>query len=185
MLTKTSKSNKKQLFSEVYQAYYSPFCLYAHRFINDFSTCKDIVSEVFVNIWDKVDEKDLASDSIVAYLKVSVRNRCYNHIKRQSTQCNCSLEKEKSPIYADHPDDIYTLNELYQRLYDILEQLPKQEMLVFTKSVFEGKTHNEIANELNISVRSVNRYKQKTIHLLQQRMKEFMPLLTFYFILKH
>ena len=74
----------------------------------------------------------------------------------------------------------------YNRIttYTILEKLPKQEMLVFTKSFFEGKTHTIIAEELNISLRSVNRYKQKTLDLLRSEMKDFLTLISFYYLLK-
>lgn len=185
MLTTTSTKNKKELFSEVYQTYYSPFCLYAHRFIDDISTCKDIVSEVFITIWDKVDATDLASESIIAYLKVCVRNRCFNHIKQECARKTQPIEiEEKLPIYVKTPDDIYTLNELYEKLDTLLKKLPKQQMLIFTKSFFEGKTHSVIAEELNISLRSVNRHKQKTLELLRSEMKDFLTLISFYYLLK-
>ncbi len=45
-----------------------------------------------------------------------------------------------------------------------------------------GKTHAEIAEELNLSVKSINRYKQKTMELLQNELKEYMPLLVFMLI---
>ena len=40
-----------------------------------------------------------------------------------------------------------------------------------------GKTYAEIAEELHISVKSVNRYKQKTIELLRSELKDYLPLL--------
>lgn len=45
------------------------------------------------------------------------------------------------------------------------------------KSFFEGKTHAEIAEEMNLSVKSINRYKQKTMELLRNELKDYMPLL--------
>ena len=49
------------------------------------------------------------------------------------------------------------------------------------KSFFEGKTHAEIAEEMNLSVKSINRYKQKTMELLRNELKEYMPLLLLLF----
>jgi len=49
------------------------------------------------------------------------------------------------------------------------------------KSFFEGKTHVEIAEEMNLSVKSINRYKQKTMELLRNELKDYLPLLLLLF----
>lgn len=48
---------------------------------------------------------------------------------------------------------------------------------VFTKTFVEGKKQEEIAKELDISVKSVNRYKQKTLEILRSELKDYLPLL--------
>ena len=55
---------------------------------------------------------------------------------------------------------------------------------VFIESFFKGKTHAEIAEELKISVKSVNRYKQKTIDYLRSELKEYMFILLLFLITK-
>ena len=67
-------------------------------------------------------------------------------------------------------------------LYEILNKLPENYRTVFIKSFFEGKTHTEIAEEMNLSVKSINRYKQKTMELLRNELKEYMPLLLLLFL---
>ena len=71
----------------------------------------------------------------------------------------------------------YTLDEMYRMLYGTLNKLPESYRIVFIESFFKGKTHTEIAEELNLSVKSVNRYKQKTLEFLRNELKEYMPLL--------
>lgn len=85
--------------------------------------------------------------------------------------------KKKAPIYEIEPDSVYTLDELYRMLYNTLNKLPENYRTVFIKSFFEGKTHTEIAEEMNLSVKSINRYKQKTMELLRNELKDYMPLL--------
>ena len=67
-------------------------------------------------------------------------------------------------------------------LYETLNKLPENYRTVFIKSFFEGKTHTEIAEEMNLSVKSINRYKQKTMELLRNELKEDMPLLLLLFL---
>lgn len=71
---------------------------------------------------------------------------------------------------------------LYRMLYETLNKLPENYRTVFIKSFFEGKTHTEIAEEMNLSVKSINRYKQKTMELLRNELKEYMPLLLLLFL---
>ena len=75
------------------------------------------------------------------------------------------------------PDSVYTLDEMDRMLYGTLNKLPESYRIVFIESFFKGKTHTEIAEELNLSVKSVNRYKQKTLEFLRNELKEYMPLL--------
>ena len=61
-------------------------------------------------------------------------------------------------------------------LYETLNKLPENYRTLFMMSFFEGKTHAEIAEEMNLSVKSINRYKQKTMELLRNELKDYLPL---------
>ncbi len=171
-----SDHGKEQEFKQLYNEYYAPFCLYAKRFIDDKSTREDIVSDVFVSLWNKMDVSELNAETLLGYIKVCIKNNCLNYLKHQEHEWNyMEMMHEKAPIYENEPDNIYTLNELYQMLYETLDKLPEQYRTVFIESFFNGKTHAEIAEEMNISVKSVNRYKQKTIDLLRLSLKDYLP----------
>lgn len=173
-----SGRNKEQAFKELYEEYYAPFCLYAKRFIEDKETREDIVSDVFTSIWGKIDTFDLQSDTALGYIKMCVRNSCLNFLKHQECEWNYAENiQKKAPVYETEPDSVYTLDELYKILYETLNKLPENYRIVFMKSFFEGKTHVEIAEEMNLSVKSINRYKQKTMELLRNELKDYMPLL--------
>lgn len=172
-----SKQTKERAFKQLYEEYYAPFCLYAKRFIDDREAREDIVSDVFTLLWDKIDSLDFQSSTALAYIKMCVRNSCLNYLKHQEYEWNyAETLQKKDPIYATEADSIFTLNELYSMLYATLNKLPDNYRTVFMKSFFEGKTHSEIAEEMNLSVKSINRYKQKTMELLRSELKDFLPL---------
>ena len=178
------KQTKERAFKQLYEEYYAPFCLYAKRFIDDKETREEIVSDVFTSLWYKLDTDsfDLQSDTALGYIKMCVKNSCLNYLKHQ--ECEWSYAEniqKKAPIYETEPDSVYTLDELYRMLYETLNKLPENHRTVFMKSFFEGKTHAEIAEEMNLSVKSINRYKQKTMELLRNELKEYMPLLLLLF----
>lgn len=175
-----SKKPKEHVFKQLYEEYYAPFCLYAKRFIDDKDVREDIVSDVFTSLWDKmdVDSFDLESNTALAYIKMCVKNSCLNYLKHQEYEWSyAEIIQKKAPIYETEPDSVYTLDELYRMLYETLEKLPENYRTVFMKSFYEGKTHVEIAEEMNLSVKSINRYKQKTMELLRNELKDYLPLL--------
>ena len=79
---------------------------------------------------------------------------------------------------------LFRSNELYDMLFKALERLPQNYRIVFTKNFFEGKTHAEIAEELNLSVKSINRYKQKTMDMLRKEFKEYLPVLLYLIVVQ-
>lgn len=175
-----SKYNKEHAFKQLYEEYYAPFCLYAKRFIDNKDIREDIVSDVFTSLWDKMDSEsfDLQSNTVLGYIKMCVKNSCLNFLKHQEYEWNyAEIILKKAPIYETEPDSVYTLDELYRMLYETLEKLPENYRTVFMKSFYEGKTHVEIAEEMNLSVKSINRYKQKTMELLRNELKDYLPLL--------
>lgn len=107
-----------------------------------------------------------------------VKNSCLNFLKHQEYEWNyAEIIRKKTPVYETESDSVYTLDELYRMLYETLNKLPDNYRTVFIESFFKGKTHTEIAEELNLSVKSVNRYKQRTIELLRNELKDYLPLL--------
>lgn len=180
----SSKQPKEQAFKQLYEEYYAPFCLYAKRFVDDKEAREDIVSDVFASLWDKLDSDsfDLQSDTALGYIKMCVKNNCLNFLKHQEYEWSYAENiQKKAPIYESEPDSVYTLDELYRMLYETLTKLPENYRNVFMKSFFEGKTHVEIAEEMNLSVKSINRYKQKTMELLREELKDYLPLLLLLF----
>lgn len=175
-----SIKSKERLFRELYSRYYPSFCLYARRFLTDATVCEDIVSEVFTNMWNRIGSIDLDSAACVAYIKMSVKNSCLNYLKhhRHKTAYEDSL-KNLDEAMAAGPDSVYSLEELYRVLHETLENMPPEYRSVFLKSFVEDKTQAEIAAELNLSEKSINRYKKKTLELLKKELKDFLPLLLF------
>ena len=184
-----SRQTKERAFKQLYEDYYAPFCLYAKRFVDDKEVREDIVSDVFTSLWDKLDTDsfDLQSETALGYIKMCVKNSCLNFLKHQEYEWSYAENiQKKAPYtfaarermyeYETETDSVYTLDELYRMLYETLNKLPENYRTVFMKSFFEGKTHAEIAEEMNLSVKSINRYKQKTMELLRNELKDYLPL---------
>lgn len=167
-------NENERYFQKLYEDYYAPFCLYAKHFIKDQALREDIVSDVFVSLWQKRDELELKPETSLAFIKMCVRNNCLNHLKHQSYEDDYAENyKQTSSLYEQSPDTILNLDELYEQLCKGIEQLPEDYKTVFIKHFFEGKTRAEIAEEMKLSVKSIDRYKQKGILTLQQEFRKY------------
>ncbi len=173
-------NTKKQEFKQLFETYYAPFCLYAKRYIKEDELREDLVSDVFATLWSKRDDIELQAETTIAYIKVCVRNGCLNYLKHLNYETNYVEQcLNNEPQYATSPDCIYTLKELYHILNESLNALPENYRTVFIKSFYEGKKLSEIASEMNISIKSVDRYKAKVMQELTKELKDYLPLLLF------
>ncbi len=168
-----TEQNKEQIFKRLFEEYYAPFCIYAKRYIDDPNIRQDIVSEAFASLWENINTFDIDNKTIIGYIKVCVKNRCINYLKHLNHQMDFAEQNLlQTPIYETDPDSIYTKEEMYKMLYDALEHLPSNYKKVFIESFFGNKTREEIAFEMNISIKTAGRYKQKALELLRKELKD-------------
>ena len=169
-------------FRYLFEHYYPSLCLFAKRFIDDRETREDIVQEVFFRLWDKRKQITVTS-SAQNYLLTSVRNLCLNYLRRQETQ-----QPFEESLF-DQPDDeegdrLIQLRELEEQLAQALAQLPPEYRLAFELNRMEGKSLEEVAQRMGVSTRTVERYRDKAIALLQTELKEYLPLFLLLFAMK-
>ena len=159
------KQDDKQAFTRLFHAYYKDLVLFGGTYIPEKSTCEDIVQNIFLKLWN--DRKTLEiENSLKSYLLKAVRNYCLDELRHRR-------------IIDEHV--AYELNsDLCRQLKNALEQLPPQEREVFEMSRLENIKYQEIANRLNISVRTVEVRISKALKQLRILLKDFYLLLFFF-----
>ena len=164
-------------FRKLFELFYQPLCLYAKRYIDEQWICEDIVQDVFALLWRKRKEVDIKI-SIRSFLVVSVKNLCIDHLrKKMRMEQYRDLVSRKAIIFHPVSDDVYLLTELQFLLEKALQKLPQTYRTVFEMNRFEGKNFDEIANILDISIRTAKRYKSQVIETLKKELKDYLPLL--------
>ena len=169
-------------FRYLFEHYYPSLCLFAKRFIDDRETREDIVQEVFFRLWEKR-KQITVTGSAQNYLLTSVRNLCLNYLRRQETQ-----QPFEESLF-DQPDDeegdrLIQLRELEEQLAQALALLPPEYRLAFELNRMEGKSLEEVAQRMGVSTRTVERYRDKALALLQTELKEYLPLFLLLFAMK-
>lgn len=159
-------------FRLIFGEYYDPLCKYAFTLVTDHDVAEDIVQEVFVRIWEK-HQAVIQSPQVRAYLYRAVRNTCFNHLGAQkkmpvSSLSNTALEEEDTLAWSVEEeyenDDIPNYRELLKKGID---QLPEKCKEVFLLSRSGHLSNQEIADNLGISVKTVNNQTWKAMKLLK------------------
>ncbi len=172
------KTNPDKGFEMLFRRYYKPLCNHAVRFVYSKEIAEDVVSEVFVNFWKKKHYENVSS-SYRAYLYQAVRNTIYNHLKSEFGKKNNhglyvdNVGKEKE-LEFDTPQRILLFDELYQKIEQSVEAFPPQCQKVFLLSRFEGKKNREIAEELNIKIKTVEAHMMKALSMLKNSLSDYL-----------
>lgn len=172
-------SARKEIFKNLYMTYSSSLFVYARRYVENPEVREDIVCDVFARLWLKGERFILNQDTALAFLKTSVRNACLNHIRSRNSANNFAAHQVSVPSYADSPEAIYTLDEMYAMLYDAIDKLSEAEKAVFHESFMMGKKQAEIAKQLGVSTKTVERYRKKILDFLKNELKDNLPVIAF------
>lgn len=165
----------------IFKEYYPFLCSFAKKYVHDIDACKDIVHNVFLNLWQKQDSIDL-DQPIKPYLFKSVHNRCLNYLRDQKKIVRHDLvtNSEEVPAYIESRDFLEE-SELQSRILQALENLPEKCRKIFHKNRFEGKKYSEIAELEGISVKTVEAQMSKALKLLREELSDY--LIIFYFFM--
>jgi RNA polymerase sigma-70 factor, ECF subfamily len=163
-------------FEKIFKIYYKPLCHYAYSFLNDGAEAEEVVQNTFVKIWERRSTIQVQT-SVKAYLYSMVRNSCLNVIKH---------EKVKKEFAKDHQyisetsrpvvEEKMISNDLESKIYEAMRALPEQCRLVFQLSRFEELKYQEIADQLEISVKTVENQMGKALKMMRLHLKEYLVL---------
>lgn len=177
LLWSISANDDKEAFRSLFDYYYIPLCMYAKRYIEDKSEREDIVQDVFSSVWEKRKSVEIHI-SAKNYLITSVKNHCINYLRKQGYLHEYQNKIiEKAPVYADNMEELYNLQELQELLEKALKKIPEEYRIAFTMSRMEGKSSAEIAEVMGISVRTVERYRNRAVEILKDDLKDYLPLI--------
>ncbi|MBV5311954.1 MAG: RNA polymerase sigma-70 factor [Prolixibacteraceae bacterium] len=179
------KEGNSLAYEELFKQTYPRLLGYCSLFIHNQSQANDLVQECFVRLWEKRSTIS-ASQSVESLLFVMLRNRCLNYLRDQKLHVfdkNINLVGENELQHLYQLDfagkEEKTLEEkLIEAIRESVEKLPEKRKLVFVKTKVEGKKNKEVATELNISVKAVEKHLHQAKEQIRKEMLLKFPLLS-------
>lgn len=166
------KNGDEKSFEILFHKYYKFLCQYAAKIINDDSAAEEIVQDFFVKIWEKRETLNIET-SVKNYLFRSVKNLCINYIQHNKTKYNYAKKviSEIENNFSD--DDSFPETELSQKIEESINSLPEKRKEIFRLSRQEGLKYQEIAEKLNISIKTVETQMSLAIKTLRDKLKNY------------
>ncbi len=160
----------ESFFRELFEKEYGNLCRYAMSYMQDSHLAEDVVQETFIRIWEQ--KRDLiTSPQVKFYLITAVRNNCISALRKQNTRGEVLMEA--TPDAPPEPfitsrQHYEQLNEQKKKIADALNQLPPKCKEVFLLIKMQGLSYKQVAESLDISVKTVENQMGKAIKILRE-----------------
>lgn len=170
--------NNLNKFEILFRELFKPLCSFSIKYVGDLDDAKGLVHEVFVSVWEKMDT--LPADlNYKSYLYTAVRNRSLNFIRDRKKHVMLEHVAERDLAEANDP---MVAAELAREIEMAIASLPEKCRMVFELSRSEGLKYAQIAEKMEISIKTVEAQMSKALSVLREHLKEFISLLIFLFI---
>ena len=160
-----SPARREQQFEQLFYSEYDRMYRAAHILLGNEDEAKDVVQDVFVQLWTGT--SPLRKESITAFLLTCVRNRCLNIIAhRQTEQKAMQLLTPETVNEGSHDDELVEVIKTY-----IDEQLTPQTSRIIQMRYYEEQSYKEISQSLGVSLSAINKHIVQGMRKLRSTFK--------------
>ncbi|MEZ5104093.1 MAG: RNA polymerase sigma-70 factor [Draconibacterium sp.] len=166
-------ADDKIAVNELYEKYSARLYHFAFGYLKSEPDALDIVQEVFVNLWNN--RKNLKKDSnLDAYLFTIARNTIISVFRKKLSE-KAYLEDLRNKVVGNSIDTESKVNYnlLVEKIQQLIEQLPPQRKRIYIMCKEKGYTNQSVADELNISLKTVEDHMTKARKFLKENLSEY------------
>ena len=168
--------DKEVVFEKVFKEHFKALHAYAYTILKDEDDAEEIVQNVFFKLWEKREQMNEIS-SLKAYLYRATYNESLNFLKHTKVRAAYETYIKSSMSEGDNAADKLGVKELQQKINKALNELPEQCRTIFQMSRFEEMKYREIAEQLKLSVKTVENQMGKALRVLREKLADVLPTL--------
>lgn len=157
-------------FQQVFNAYYESLCRYAFTILKDSDEVEDIVQSLFLKIWEKRERLDI-KNTIRSYLFKAVYHQCINQLEHRTVKLKHQMHTTHEMQSESQLPDTFP-HELEENIIAAINGLPAQCRSIFMMSRYGELRYAEIAQQLNISVNTVENQISKALKILRLKLRD-------------
>jgi RNA polymerase sigma-70 factor, ECF subfamily len=162
-------------FEQVFKMHYKNLHAYACSILKDEVAAEEMVQNVFFKLWERTEHLSI-NGSLVAYLYRAVNNESLNYLKHQKVRAaHGKFVVYRGEGHTENASGALQTKELEARLQIAMNELPEQCRTIFQMSRFEELRYREIADQLGLSIKTVENQMGKALKLLRQKLADLLP----------
>lgn len=169
------RKRDKAIFDFIFNYYYSGLCAFAIRFLNDREATEDLVQDFFVFLWTEGSRLNI-NTSLKSYLFIAVKNRCLDSNK------HATVHERYANYYLSQASDVdnyaefmFAESELRAVIQRSIEKLTPRCREIFEMNRMKGLSNQTIADELNISKRTVELQITIALKIIRMELADYLP----------
>lgn len=177
VLIESIQAGNARAFKALMKEYFRELADFAFQYVKSSHTAKDVVQDVFANIWEKRSSWN-PTRSLKMYLYQSVKNEALKTLRDQKTERKYmkafireTEEKVITPRELDESDDFK------QAVHRAIQDLPERARMVYKLHRRDGLTYKEIAEVMEISHKTVESQMSRALRMLRDRLSSYLPTL--------
>lgn len=167
----------ERAFELLFKEYYKPLTRFAWRYVKCKAIAEGLVQDIYSDIWENREKLDLEG-SIRPYLYKVVRNHSLNYLKHKEVQRKYDpqwMAQKEVPmvVYRDKKRE----KQIQEAIEQAIEELPERSKMTYKLHRHDGLTYQEIADVMDVSVKTVESQMTRTLKLLRERLAYLLPVL--------
>lgn len=166
----------RRTFEDIFREHHAACLAFAVHYTGNVHEAEEVVQQVFLRLWEKRDTIDIMG-ATRSYLFAAIRNTSISNWRKET------VRQEKEQVAGDLraadrqvQSPAWELERLYQQA---LEVLPERCREVFILSRQQQLKYAEIADVMNISVKTVENQMGKALKIMHKELKEYLQVLLF------
>jgi len=169
------KAGDRKAMKELFHQHYKVVCSSIYRYVRNKETVEDIAQEVFIKLWQKKNQLNITG-AIGPYIRRMAINEAISHL-RKSKHYMEDIETADAEKGATEVEEKYLYKELNNNITDAINTLPPKCRAVFQLSRFEQLSYKEIAERLEISVKTVENQMGKALKVMRRELRSYLGVL--------
>lgn len=170
---KKIREGDEKAFENLFNLYCQPLVNFACRYVFDLPVAENIVQDVFLTIWSKRVKLDPALN-IKSYLYTAVKNQAFHHLRHVKVERSSAdvIQTSVAPIRT--PEDEWTEKEVTDTVHQAIAELPEKCRIIFSMNRFDRLTYAEIAEVLDISIKTVETQMGRALKYFRKRLSHYL-----------
>lgn len=169
-------------FQDLYKKNFLKAVHYSNQYVRNYELAKEIAQDSFINLWEKRNTLSPDKGNIEYYLITIVRNNSYNAIRNKIRETNrigqpISIDDRINSIaLSQDPVDELTYNEMAKIIGETVSKMSSKIKEVYLMSREQDMTYAQIAQKLNVSIKTVEYRISKALIMFRNSLAKYMPL---------